>query len=276
MKTKIARPALMYPGGKFRLSDWILSHFVAHKTYVEPYGGGGSILLSKAPASVEIYNDVNSEIVNFFRVLRDPATASELIRQLELTPYARDEFFMSREKIADPIESARRLAVRSCQACNPISIFRPTGFRRKAIRRDPQHWQGYVEGLKAVSDRLRNVIVENCDALRLMREVDTPETLVYADPPYQKKTKTHAKTYSNEMSDEDHRNLAATLRSLKSYVVLSGYPSKLYDELFEGWEMRTKETHTFSYAEEGTKRTECVWLSPRTSEALKERDFSIF
>jgi DNA adenine methylase len=96
-----ARPVLRYHGGKFRLAPWLTSFFPPHRVYVEPFGGGASVLLHKNRAHSEIYNDISDEIVNVFRVLRDPVMAARLSRLVRLTPFSRVEFLESYQELFD-------------------------------------------------------------------------------------------------------------------------------------------------------------------------------
>src|SRR5262245_58814798 len=113
MATAPRRPVLRYHGGKWRLAPWIIEHFPEHRIYVEPYGGGASVLLRKSRAFAEVYNDLDGDVVNVFRVLRDRASAAALIRAIELTPWARDEFRLSYRPASDPVERARRTIARA-------------------------------------------------------------------------------------------------------------------------------------------------------------------
>ncbi len=261
-----ARPALRYHGGKWMLAPWIIQHFPPHRIYVEPYGGGASVLLRKARCYAEVYNDLDGEIVNLFRVLRDQG--DELRRLVELTPYAREEFIQSYEPTECHMERARRTLVRAAMGFGSASATgQPTGFRADSNRSGttPAHdWKNYPDTMHLVIDRLRGVVIENKDALGVMKGMDTVDTLHYVDPPYVQSTRnSNSQSYRFEMSDDDHRSLAETLSSLKGKVVLSGYPSPLYDELYGGWHQVTKA----ACANGKSKRTEILWFNynPGTS-----------
>lgn len=274
----ITRPALRYHGGKFRLAPWIISFFPKHHVYVEPYGGAASVLLRKAPAHAEIYNDVADEIVNVFRVLRDPLLAARLMRMVELTPFARREFELSYEASDDPVEQARRTVARSFMGFGSGAVFckHATGFRtgargerHKSAAHDLVTWPGEVP---AFVQRLRSVTIEHRDAIEVMAGADGPGTLLYVDPPYPHVTRGNARgvrqKYAQEMNDDEHRTLAAFLHSAQSMVVLSGYPCALYDELFGSWERH----QVASMADGARKRIEVVWLNPACSAALAMRE----
>lgn len=263
------RPALRYHGGKWRLAPWIVSHFPPHAQYTEAFGGGASVLLRKRPVGAELYNDLDGDVVNLFRVLRE--RPEDLQRLIRLTPFARAEFEEAYEPATDPVERARRLVVRAAMghgsaAHNPDHR---TGFRWKAWRQGtalPLDWGRYPDALRAVVARLRLVVIENRDAVQVLEGWDDVDTLHYVDPPYPHGTR-HGETgtnnaYRHEMSDEDHRELARVLRSLTGMVVLSGYACALYDEdLFADWHrvecVTIKSTNNAS-----APATEVLWLNP--------------
>lgn len=277
--TAPTRPVLRYHGGKWRLAPWLLGFFPKHRIYVEPYGGGGSLLMRKARAHGECYNDLDGEVVNLFRVLRDPATAAALRRAVELTPFSRDEFKASYEPSPDPIEAARRLVVRAYMGHGSPSVNanHVTGFRATSNRsgttpaQDWAHWPAQIE---AFTERLKGVVIENRPAVEVIAQQDGAETLHYVDPPYPHTTRAGLQDRRNigvkhaylfEMSDDDHRALAAVLHGVEGMVVLSGYACPLYDEeLYPDWE-RHEKAH---FADGARPRTEVVWLNPACSDAL--------
>lgn len=270
--TKPTRPALRYHGGKWKLALWIISHFPFHRIYTETFGGAGSVLLRKERSYSEIYNDLDGEIVNLFRVLRDPMQARELTRLLRLTPYARKEFETSYLADGDPIEQARRTVTRSFMGFGSTVTGKwSTGFRSNSTHSGtaPAHdWMNYPSALEAIIERLRGVVIENKPALEVMSIHDTPQTLHYIDPPYPfsvRNGRWAGNAYRHEMSDEDHRVLAKTLRDLRGMIVISGYACNLYDvELFPDWQRVQRDTH----GDGAVKRTEALWLSPSVIKAL--------
>ncbi len=260
----VTRPALRYFGAKFRLAPWIIQSFPSHTCYVEPFGGGGGILLRKSPSAFEVYNDLDGGIVNFFRVLRDQP--EELLRAITLTPYSREEQRIAFEPSDDPLESARRLYVRSWQSHGGGRTqwrsgwrYQMTATRGKSILTD---WNS-VDSLWPLVMRLKEVQIECDDALRVIERFDRPDTLFYVDPPYVASTRSlrwRDKAYHCEIDDEYHRRLAGILRDIAGMAVVSGHPCALYDDLYQGWQMRQRTVPTdFS----GTS-VECLWLSPNT------------
>ncbi len=251
------RPLVRYHGGKWILAPWIIEHFPAHRCYVEPFGGGGSVLLRKPRSYAEVYNDLDGEMVNLFRVVRD--SGENLRRLLELTPFSRVDFRESYEASSDPLEQARRTVVRSFMGFGSNSHNKNTGFRSNSNRSGttPAHdWRNYPGALGAIIERLRGVVIENRDAVEVMRTHDAETTLHYVDPPYVAATRDKGGDYRHEMTDEQHRALAAALSELKGAVIVSGYPSPLYDELFAGWQRVERR----ALADGAAERTEVLWL----------------
>ena len=262
------RPVLRYHGGKWNLAPWIISHFPKHRIYVEPFGGAASVLLRKPRTYSEVYNDLDGEIVGLFRVLRDPAQARELIRLVKLTPYARQEFDLSYITAGDPIEQARRTVFRFAAgfASGGMGKYR-TGFRNnttKAGTTPATDWRNYPAVLAAAVERMAGVTIEQRPAADVIAMFDRPETLFYCDPPYPYSTRNarHAgSVYRHEMTDDDHRQLAATLHACAGMVVVSGYACDLYDrELYADWQRVERATH----GDGARDRTEVLWIKPNT------------
>lgn len=269
------RPVLRYHGGKWRLAPWIISHFPAHRIYTESFGGAASVLLRKPRAYAEIYNDLDGEIVSLFRVLRDPAQARELIRLLQLTPFARAEFELSYITAADPVEQARRTALRAYAGYGSASASgHDTGFRANSNRAGttPAHdWANYPDKLPAIVKRLRGVVIENRPAIKVIETHDDPETLHYCDPPYPHSTRSLKKRrsalYRFEMTDDQHRELAQCLHTAQGMVIISGYPCSLYDaELYSDWQRIERK----ALADGARERVEVLWLSPKAAEKLAD------
>lgn len=276
------RPVLRYHGGKWLLAEWIISHFPPHRIYIEPFGGGGSVLLKKARVAGEVYNDLDGEIVNLFRVLRDPAQARALTRLCELTPFARAEFEGADLPASDPIDAARKLLIRSYMGFSPAAAMparsvQRTGFRATGHRRNgaaaAMDWANYGQAISAFTERLRGVTIENRPAFEVIKQQDTAETLFYLDPPYPHSTRSnmYQTAYRFEMTDGEHRELADLLHMVKGMVVLSGYRCDLYDrELYSDWRKETRA----ALADGARKRVECLWISPNAQIAITQRRMS--
>ena len=276
--TAPTRPVLRYHGGKWRLAPWIVSHFPPHRVYVEPYGGAASVLLRKPRAYAEVYNDLDGAVVSLFRVLRDDEQRERLANAVAFTPFAREEFDAAYEAANDPVEGALRLLVRShmgfgTAAMRATVAGRPqrTGFRANTTRSGTTpatDWAGLPDAIRAVGQRLAGVVVEHRSALQVIRTHDRATTLHYVDPPYPHATRTDSarRNYRHEMTDDDHRALAATLRGLRGMVVLSGYACDLYERaLYPDWRRVEKKTH----ADGARDRAEVLWLNPACADALE-------
>ncbi|MGB3818113.1 MAG: DNA adenine methylase [Achromobacter pulmonis] len=269
------RPLIRYHGGKWRLAPWILQHLPPHRCYVEPFGGAAGVLLQKPRAYAEVYNDLDGDIVNLFRVLRDAEGSSRLIALIGLTPYARDEFDAAYEPHPDPVERARRTIIRASMGFGSAGATKgTTGFRIDTRRRygtAQQLWAEYPDTLGPVIARLAGVMIENRPALDVIRQHDAPDTLFFVDPPYLHETRyadaKRGRCYAHEMGDQDHADLLEVLRDVQGMVALSGYPSSLYCDSLAGWANATT-TARISAARGAGVRTECLWLNPACVRAL--------
>lgn len=261
----VTRPALRYHGGKWQLAPWIISFFPEHVCYVEPFGGGGSVLLRKAPAFAEVYNDLNGDVINFFSVLRN--RQDELLRAIKLTPYARQEFRAAQRVGAedDELERARKFYVLAQQGRGRAGVQEPGGWRfmsRNTRSTTPAGDWGRVDHLRAIVQRLKQVQFENDDAATVIRRYDDASTLFYVDPPYVKSSRGArwgAHAYAYEMDDRQHEELAELLHSVEGAVIVSGYPSELYNRLFADWR---REVKAVKKDNNGGAATEVLWLSP--------------
>ncbi|MFA9283733.1 DNA adenine methylase [Comamonas sp. SY3] len=272
---KISSPALRYHGAKFRLAPWVLKHFPEHRCYVEPFGGAAGVLLQKPRAYAEVYNDLDEDIANFFRVIRDRDLSDRLLQLLRVTPYARAEFDLAYQDCDEPVERARRTAVRACMGFGSAGATKGvTGFRIDTARPygTAQHlWTRYPDQLGAVIERFQGVLIENRPAIEVMRQHDTPETLHFVDPPYVYATRSLRNVaqgcYRHEMTDEQHLELLTALKGLQGMVVLSGYPSSLYEGELSDWQVSS--TGARISAGRGTAiKTEVLWLNPACQQRL--------
>lgn len=277
------RPVLRYHGGKWLLAPWVIQHFPPHRIYVEPFGGAASVLLRKDRAYAEVYNDLDDDVVTLFRVLRE--RPADLVDALRLTPFSRTEHVLASTLAEDPIERARRLVVRSFMGfgSNGHNIKRKTGFRANSSRSGTtpsRDWHNYPDQLGEIVGRLRGVTIENRDAVEVMQAHDGGETLHYVDPPYLPETRslknpydlTYAGMYAHEMTAADHERLLSALRGLAGMVVLSGYPSPLYDDALAGW-LRVDRK---ALADGARERTEVLWINPAAAAAIEGYQPALF
>ncbi len=257
-------PILKYLGGKHSIAPQIIAHFPDHHTYVEPFGGAGSVLFRKERSRVEVYNDKYDRIVNLFSVLRSPELSEKLRSLLKNTPYSKTEFYRCAEQSDDPVEDARRLFVSGAMCFGGYNSGRNsiTGFARTADANIAKTYANKIEQLELFTARLQGVTFENDSADRIIELWDSTKTLFYVDPPYLPSTRKQAKSkqYAYEMNEMDHVVLLERLKSCAGMVVLSGYPSDLYDEFLEGWE-----TLDINSVDAGSnKRIDRVWIKPNS------------
>lgn len=267
---KATRPALRWHGGKWLLAPWIISHFPPHRVYVEPFGGAASVLIQKPQSYAEIYNDLDDDVVNLFRILRCPLKSTILIERLRKTPFSRTEFNASYAQHECPIDYARAIVVRTFMGFGTNAHMRATGFRANSNRSGTtpaRDWANHADALVAIAERFRGVVVENRDALKVMAQHDGIETLHYIDPPYHPDTRDGGHDYNHELTNADHGALLEFAKSLAGYVIISGYPHRSYDMALKGWERIARK----AFADGARERTEVLWINPRASAKRLER-----
>ena len=243
VRSKRKKIAFGWYGGKYSHLDWLLPLLPKAHHYCEPFGGSAAVLLNRPPSPVETYNDLDGEVVNFFRVLRDQTET--LIQAIGLTPFSREEFYQAVSDPEEPIsdlERARRFFVRARQARTGLAQSATLGrwanckqTSRSGMSGVVSRWLGSVEGLPEVASRLLRVQIENRPAIDVIRLYDHPCTLFYGDPPYVHSSRGDNKAYGFEMDDESHRELAAALRTCVGKVAVSGYRCDLMEELYKDW-----------------------------------------
>lgn len=261
---KVSRSVLRYFGGKWAIAPWIIEHMPAHRVYVEPFGGAASVLLRKPRSKIEVYNDLDDEIVGIFQLLQDPAQCARLVRMLARTPYSRREFEMAFKPSTDPVIRAKRAIVRAFMAYHHEALFNP----KRNTFADALHgsgssckaheWMRYPRHLVSVCQRLAGVIIENRDGLEVIRAQDSDSTLFFVDPPYLPSTRTKT-GYRCELSQDQHVALLERLLSIKGRAMVAGYPSELYDDMLRGWQRIERQHHARG---SGRQRTEVLWISP--------------
>ncbi len=258
------RPPIKWHGGKHYLARRIIEHFPVHDTYVEPFAGMASVMLNKPPSPVEVLNDLDENVYNFFRVLREHADA--FAHAITLTPYSEAEFRHAHQvAVHHMIERARRFYVRSRQSIGGRGdAFSYTMHRvRRCMADVVSGWLSSIDdNLPLVVDRLRRVQMMCRPALEVIRKWDSPSTLFYCDPPYVPATRRSRDVYSVEMGIYAHFELIATLERCQGKVVLSGYPSKLYRVLLPDWNRVTFDMPNHSAGGRSKqRRTECLWMN---------------
>lgn len=272
----IERPILRYHGGKFLLAPWIISHFPKHRIYTEVFGGAASVLMRKPRSYGEVYNDLWETVVNVFRVLRDSEAATRLEQLLRLTPYSRQEFNgcgeMDIEQEIDPIEKARKTILRSFAGfgSGSTNAKHSTGFRSNSNRSGTtpaQDWAHYPDNIASFVERMRGVTIENKDYRDVLDQHDGLETLHFMDPPYVHDTRYLNRgnaVYAFEMTDQDHIDMAAAVKALQGMVIICGYESALYADLFKKWHVVKRK----AFADGAAVRTECLWMNYKPANQL--------
>jgi DNA adenine methylase len=254
-------------GGKYNHLGWLLPLLPTTTHYCEPFGGSAAVLLNREPSPVETYNDVDGQVVNFFRVLREQKDA--LIEAIGLTPFSREEF---EKAISEPanrlsdLERARRFYIRARQVRTGLAQTASNGrwahcrlTSRAGMAGAVSRWLGTVEALPGIAQRLLRVQIENDLAINVIKRYDSKETLFYCDPPYPHESRGDSKAYRYEMTDEEHIELAKVLHNVKGRVALSGYRCDLLAELYGNWnvyEASSKKVHSVK-----TERTEVLWTN---------------
>lgn len=254
-------------GGKYSHLEWLLPHLPDCHHYCEPFAGSAAVLLNRQASPVETYNDLDGEVANFFRVLRDDSDA--LTRAIGLTPFSREEFHIACNAPAEPItrlERARRFFVRARQVRTGLAQTASLGrwanckdTSRAGMSGVVSRWLGSIEHLPEIALRLLRVQIENRPALDVIDLYDAPGTLFYCDPPYVHESRGDSKAYGHEMTNEDHRALATKLAGIRGKAVVSGYASQLYDRLFSSWrrvEAPMKQCHSIK-----KPRQEVIWAN---------------
>ncbi len=259
--------AFSYYGGKFSHLDFLPPLLPTNFThFCEPFGGSAAILINRPPAPIETYNDLDSEVVNFFKCLRDHT--DDLIRTISLTPFSREELIKACtfEPGLTKIERARRFFARARQTRTGLAQTSSEGrwahcvmTSRAEMAGAVSRWPGSVEGLPQIVQRLQWVQIENAPAVEVICRYDSPETLFYCDPPYPHEARGDNKAYGFEMTNQEHEELAYCLHSARGAVAVSGYRSSLMERLY-GDRIRVDANTRLCNSSKG-ERMESVWVN---------------
>ena len=275
-------------GGKSLLVRRILPLFPAHRLYCEPFGGGASLLLAKKRSNVEVYNDADGRLATLFRVLRDPITFGDFLTTVMMVPFSREERHRARTESTstDDMEAAIRTFILSRQSFGGLidktAWGLVTGTSTGGMAQSTSQWIKTIERLPAVHRRLRDVDIRHGDWRTMVDELDGPDSLFYLDPPYVPETRRDG-WYEHDMTMEEHQGLVERLLRLEGAAVLSGYPNAVYEPLkAAGWTRRDFDVACMVVARtkatglkgtgaiDGTqRRTECCWISPRTTKGSR-------
>lgn len=256
---------LNYPGSKWSMAEWIIAHMPKHDVYLEPYFGSGAVFFNKQPVKIETINDIDSRIVNLFRVIRD--NPEELARLIAFTPLSREEYKTSYQVSMDPLEDARLFLIRCWQAIG-AKTSDVTGWRSSIKSNGPNNakqWSELPEIIISISSRLKMAQIENRNALQIIQRYNSDNVLIYADPPYVRSTRTN-RHYAHEMDDNDHMNLIEVLRDHNGLVILSGYDNALYKKYLNDWHVE----ELIVAAQSGARKKECLWLNPVAAQRMSQ------
>jgi len=248
---------LKYPGAKNRIAPWICEYIPQHDVYVEPFFGSGAVFFNKEPSHIETINDLNHDVYNFFKVLREDG--ENLEKLIDLTPFSREEYINAYEveNISD-IERARIFAVKCWQGFGCGNLYQ-NGFRSGQQKNSPdcaKAWNQIPERLLQAAERLKMAQIENLPAIELINRYNTDDVFIYCDPPYLHGTR-KGYLYKHEMDDQEHEELLHLLTKHPGKILISGYENDIYNDYLQGWNKVIKNTR----AEGGLSRTEILWMN---------------
>lgn len=256
------RSVLNYPGGKKRIAPWIIMHMPSHHSYLEPYFGCGAVLFTKAPSAIETINDLDGDVINFFRVIQNPERRKELQDWIIYTPYARqiyDEAYAQEPE--GVIERAGYFAVRNLMSHGFRATDEKSGWKKDVYGRESayavRYWNELPVSIAEMAVRLKQVQIENRDALELIRGFDHENVFMYLDPPYVMSTRGDRKQYKQEMSDRDHVEMLEAVIGSRAKIMISGYDCELYDFYLGNWNKAQIAARTQS----NKRRTETLWMN---------------
>lgn len=257
---------LHYPGSKKRIAPWIIGHMPPHHSYLEPFFGGGAVLFEKPPARIETVNDLDGDVVNFFRVVQNPESRAHLIDLLTYTPYARQVYDEAHQESYDLVKRAAQFAVLSMQS-HGFCTNGAGGWKKDVHGREAayavRYWNELPGCLAEMAVRLKGVQIERRPALELIKAFNHPNVLIYCDPPYVLSTRGQ-RQYRHEMTDADHEEMLKVLCESRAMVMLSGYECELYARYLKGWRKEQIEART----QTNQRRTETLWMNFEGKEAL--------
>ena len=283
-KDIILRGPIRWFGGKGRLVGKLLERIPKHDFYLEVFGGGGSLLFAKKPAKIDVYNDIDSSLYNFYMVLSDEQKFESFYRIVDALPYSRELFVKCKYELSkseDEVKRAVAFFVLSRQSFGGI-YGSGWGYDKTAtsgqVPRSLRTWMTCVDKLPEIHERLRAVQVENLDFRKVLLKYNDERYFVYVDPPYVSDTRKSGQ-YDYEMDDNDHEELLDILLSHKGMVMVSGYQNKIYERLTEnGWykedfdvkrhtglRVMTENEEVNQKMRDSIKRVESIWVNPKLS-----------
>lgn len=225
-------------GGKFYYAEKIISLFPLHKCYCEVFGGAGHVLFAKPPSKIEVFNDLNENIFNFFMITRDEEKSKKLIKALSDLPYS---FKLYQQWVNEPLPEDEIERITRWFYILILSFGAKYGgsFGYSIQRNHAKSFHSAIERIKYVKERFKYVILENRDFREILKRYDSPDTLFYLDPPYHKVKQEYYSVHHHinfpPFTEKDHHDLAELLKKVKGKVILSYFPTKLIMELYNGW-----------------------------------------
>lgn len=266
---KPIRPIVKYHGGKGRLHQWIISHFPPHKIYVEPFGGAASVLLNKPPVEIEVYNELESDMFNLMQAFK--SNLDEFIKKVSEFKYCESTFLSQKEILLNGNFNSdfdRAVCFYAVKRMSRGGLCQKFSWSNRIYSTGPaeEHcWNSAITNLRPVYNRLTKVIFRNENAFSIMSEyLDNPNCLLYLDPPYLTSTRVYKKAYNHEFDQNDHEQMFLLIQKAKAKIILSGYPSKLYDEWFSDWCVYKKDVGNHSSQHNGktkTRKQEVLWTN---------------
>lgn len=260
---------IKYFGGKTYLAKQIIASMPPHKHYVEPYFGGGAVLFSKSSEGYsEVINDVDGELMNFWKVIQDPENVSVLETVLDMIPFSEEIFRDYNTADTSNMGSISRAAMffiryrMSRQGLGKDFATLSRTRTRRGMNEQVSSWLSAIEGLEEAHKRLQRVVILNRDAIDVIKQQDGPDTFFYLDPPYMHDTRTAKKAYKFEMNYNDHAVLLGVLMGTTGKFILSGYPSELYNNAatLDGWDrVDIQIDNKASSSSTKPTMTECLW-----------------
>lgn len=266
----LERGPVVWYGGKGRLTDWLREYVPLTPVYVEPYGGGGSLLFARPAVAIEVYNDLDGRLVNLFRALQDPPRCRRLERRIRATFYSRAEFALAIDTLADPDADPDDLAWAFFVAQNQCfgGIAKSAGQWARAVKPPGPRtsaWWSRVADIELWARRLQHVQIEQRDALDVIRRWDGPQATFYLDPPYVHSTRVTGttETYAVELDDDHHARLVELLLRVEGGCVLSGYSHPIYEQLEQAaWQRVDRPVPCKWRSVEPGRRLESIWINP--------------
>lgn len=266
---KHIRPLVKYHGGKGRLHQWVISHFPSHTIYVEPFGGAASVLLNKSPVSIEVYNELESDMFNLMHIIK--SNLDEFTKIVSKLKYCKSTFLLQKELLLNGHFNSdldRAVCFYAVKRMSRGGLCQQFSWSDRVYSTGPaeEHcWNSAIINLRPVHERLTKVIFRHENALSILSEyLDNPDCLLYLDPPYLASTRVYLKAYDHEFNRQDHEQMAQLIQKAKAKIILSGYPSELYNEWFKDWHVYKKDVANHASQHNGKskiRKKEVLWIN---------------